>query len=75
MTRKRWIAVAGILVSLVGLGAFVPTLLPPRPGVTKANFERIHDGMSQAEVEAIFGSKPLPSPFIWNGCLGHHVET
>lgn len=38
------------------LGAFVPPLvLPPRPGVTKANFDRIHKGMNKNEVHAILG--------------------
>ena len=37
----------------------VLAMLPPddRPGVTKANFDRVQDGMTKAEVEAIFGEK------------------
>ena len=74
MTKKRYATVAGLLTALVFLGVSVISLLPPRPGVTKANFDRIIEGMTEAEVEAVFGQKPLP-PLMWNGCLGFHVES
>ena len=32
-------------------------MMPPSPGVTKANFDRIKEGMTRAEVEEIFGGK------------------
>jgi hypothetical protein len=52
-TRTRWIALI-CLVAFVGvLGGLA--LLPPRPGVTKTNFDRIKDGMTRREVKAIFG--------------------
>jgi hypothetical protein len=35
----------------------VLALLPPHPGVTKANYDRIQKGMTKAEVEEIFGEK------------------
>jgi len=53
-----------LLLGLLTLGIvaavlIVLALLPARPGVTKANFDRIKVGMTQAEVEAIFGAKPI----------------
>jgi hypothetical protein len=35
----------------------VLAMLPPSPGVTKTNFDRIEKGMTRAEVEEIFGEK------------------
>jgi hypothetical protein len=55
MTKKRWIVLAGMLAACVCLTLAVLALLPPRPGVTSANFERIEDGMTQEEVEKILG--------------------
>jgi hypothetical protein len=55
MTKKRWIVLAGLLAAAVGLTLAVLALLPSRPGVTQGNFDRIADGMSQDEVETIFG--------------------
>jgi len=55
MTKKRWIVLAGILAACVCLTLAVLALLPPRPGVTPANIERIEDGMTRAEVETILG--------------------
>ena len=56
MTKKRLLLIASVpLIAAVALG--VLSILPPRPGVTKANFDRIEKGMTKAEVEAIFGEK------------------
>lgn len=55
MSRKRYLAVAGMLVILALVGFGVAMMLPLGPGVTKANFDRIEDGMTRADVEAIFG--------------------
>ena len=55
MTKKRYLVVGGMLAGLVCLGALVAALLPDRPGVTKASFDRIEDGMTRTEVEEIFG--------------------
>jgi hypothetical protein len=55
MTKLRWLAVAGILVCL---GLALPFTLPTPPlvpGVTKANFCRIQEGMTKAEVEMLLG--------------------
>ena len=50
MTKKRvaLLAVLPLTVAVI-LGAL--EMLPPRPGVTKANFDRIQEGMTLAEVE------------------------
>jgi hypothetical protein len=56
VTGKRLILIASVpLVIVVTLG--VLALLPPddRPGVTKANFDRIEKWMTKAQVEEIFG--------------------
>ena len=54
MTRKRLLLIASLPLAIaVTLG--VLALLPPSPGVNKANFDRIEKGMTRAEVEAIFG--------------------
>jgi hypothetical protein len=60
MTKKRFLLLASVpLVIVVTLG--VPAVLPPNtcPGVTKANFDRIQEGMTKAEVEGIFGREGI----------------
>ena len=57
MTSKfRYLISAAVLVACVCLALAVVANLPPRPGVTKANFDRIEVGMTYAEVTAIFGN-------------------
>src|SRR4051812_40760672 len=57
MTRKRYLAVAGLLAILVGAGFGLGMILmpPDEPGITKANFDRIEKGMTRAEIIAILG--------------------
>jgi hypothetical protein len=50
--RLRWIA-GLVLAVLVAIGAFV--LWPQSDRVTRENFDRIREGMSRAQVEAILG--------------------
>ena len=52
-----------LLLALAGLGVAVAVgvvVLWPQPGdrITRENFDRIREGMSRAEVEAIFGGRP-----------------
>ncbi len=54
--KIRSIISAGILVACLGIVLAVLAMLPPHPGVTKRNFDRIEVGMSHPEVEAILGS-------------------
>lgn len=53
MTKKRLLLIASLLLVI----AVTLAMLPPRSGVTKANFDRIEKGMTLAELEEIFGEK------------------
>jgi hypothetical protein len=55
MRRRKLLAAVGLAV-LVAAGAFV--LWPRLDRITDENFDRIQEGMSRAEVEAIFGGPP-----------------
>jgi hypothetical protein len=58
MTRKRrYLISAAVLAACVGIALGVIAMLPPRPGVTKANFDRIEKGMTRAEVNEVFGQE------------------
>ena len=59
MTKKCLALIAILLLTIIAIFG-VLAVLPPRPGVTKSNFDRIQKGMTPAEVEAVFGVKPLP---------------
>jgi hypothetical protein len=56
MTKKRLLLIASLPLT-IAVTLCVLAMPPPRPGVTKANFDRIKKGMTKAEVEAIFGEK------------------
>jgi hypothetical protein len=58
MLKNRWIMATGMLGGIVCAGFLVLALLPARPAVTQANFDRLKEGMTQGEVEAIFGGPP-----------------
>jgi hypothetical protein len=53
MRKRKLIAAAVGLAVLVAAGAFV--LWPRTDRITRENFDRIKEGMSRAEVEAILG--------------------
>jgi hypothetical protein len=57
MTRKRLLAICGALGILVFMVLVLLTVIPPRPGITKRNFDRIQQGMTKAEVEALLGGQ------------------
>ena len=73
MTKKRLLLIAFLpLIAVVVLG--VLSILPPRPGVTKANFDRIEKGMTLGEVELIIGQRGLLA-YRWDGIVsGGHWE-
>jgi hypothetical protein len=73
MTKKRWIVLAGMLAAGGCLTLAVLALLPPRPGVTRANFERIEHGMTLEEVEKILGGEGPDSPVL--GPLDMNMKT
>jgi hypothetical protein len=56
MTKLR-LSLIGILPICIAMTLGVLMLLPPRPGVTKANSDRIQKGMTLAEVERILGGE------------------
>ena len=58
MTTKRLLLFASLPLTIavtLGVLAILPAMLPHRPGVTKANFDRIQIGMTKAQVAEIFG--------------------
>jgi hypothetical protein len=57
MTKKRLILFAAVPLTFT-LTLCVLAMIPPRPGVTKANFDRIQEGMTLAEVQELFGRPP-----------------
>jgi hypothetical protein len=57
MTKKRLLLFGGFLGVCILLPLGVAAMMPPIPGVTKANYHRIHEGMKLAEVEEVFGTK------------------
>jgi hypothetical protein len=56
MRRRRLLLAAGLL-ALLGVAGLLLAWLTPHPGagITKENYERIREGMTFAEVEAILG--------------------
>jgi hypothetical protein len=59
-TTKRLLLFASLpLAAAVTLG--ILSILPYRPGITKANFDRIEKGITKAEVERIFGEPAVVS--------------
>jgi hypothetical protein len=57
----------GILTLLVLVFVFLVVLTLPRRGVTIANCQRIHEGMTYDEVEAILGGPGEPYTCYGNG--------
>lgn len=64
MTKKR-MALVAVLPLTIAVILGVLALLPPRPGVTKANFDRIEMGMKKAEVERFFAKSGKRLPVLW----------
>jgi hypothetical protein len=58
MTKKRLLLIATMPLA-VAVTLAVLLMLPPSPGVTKANFDRIRTGMTVAEVEEAFGGQSI----------------
>jgi hypothetical protein len=55
-TKRRLILIAAVSLS-IALTFGVLAMQPPGPGVTKANFDRIQEGMTLVEVKKILGEK------------------
>lgn len=58
--RKRYFIAAGLIAAFFCLTLVVLAILPARPGVTKANFDRIEKGMTLDMAVSILGD-PLGS--------------
>jgi hypothetical protein len=58
MTKKHFLLIVALPLS-IAVTLCVLAMIPPRPGVTKANYDRIETGMTKAEVEEIFGGKEI----------------
>jgi hypothetical protein len=58
MRKKHLVLVLSLSLTIAGTFGIL-AILPPGPGATKANFDRIKKGMKEAEVKEILGSKPL----------------
>jgi hypothetical protein len=55
MRRRRWLLVAAAL-PLLGLAGWLAVWQTrPRPSITRQNYDRIREGITSAEVEAILG--------------------
>src|SRR5262245_55967209 len=54
----RKLAVAFLALALLLLGTMLPLVVPRHCPVSRAAFERIKEGMTQAEVYAILGGPP-----------------
>jgi hypothetical protein len=67
MNRRRLFVIAGMLMTCVVLTLGALAMLPPRPGVTKANFNRIKKGMTKPEVSAILGKSGFPAFGVGGG--------
>jgi hypothetical protein len=56
--RARWFALGLLTAALLVFGALLPLALPRACRVNRAAFERIEEGMTEAEVEEILGGPP-----------------
>ena len=74
--KKRYLTVVGLLTAVVCVILTVLAMLPLRPGVTKANFDRLEIGMTLPEVEAILGIDRGSRPILTDIMLpiGHEIE-
>jgi hypothetical protein len=61
MTKRRLIALVALASALLVLGGYVVvrdfTTLDEAPGVTEANYNRIKEGMTLANVQGLLGSE------------------
>jgi Na+-translocating ferredoxin:NAD+ oxidoreductase RnfE subunit len=69
MTWKRRLAVIGLFVVLVCIGVGLAMMLTPdhRPGVTRANFDKLEVGMNKTQVLELLGTT---SESVHGGGLG-----
>jgi hypothetical protein len=61
MKRKRWFPIAAVVAGIAAALLPAPALvsaLSPRPTIDEEVFDRIEEGMTREEVEAIVGAPP-----------------
>jgi hypothetical protein len=63
MKKRRLILIASLSLA-IAMFLGVLAMLPERPGVTKANFDRIQDGMTPDEVKENFGGRERDSAYV-----------
>jgi SmpA / OmlA family len=71
---RRAIRTSGLLACLGLLGLVALSLTWPRPGVSRANYDRIRYGMTQEAVEAVLGGPPgdyTSNAYDWSWVLNH----
>src|SRR5436853_7092996 len=61
---QRYFIFAALFMSLASVVLITVLLMSNGPGVTKANFDRIEEGMTLQEVEQVFGR---PGKYTWGG--------
>jgi hypothetical protein len=79
LTKKRSCLLSGgIFVACCCIALAVLASLPPCPGITKANFDRIQMGMALSKVEEVFGQPAqgvnyffMSDARIWSGDDGY----
>jgi hypothetical protein len=78
MTKKR-LPLIYVLPLTVAVILGVLAMLPPRLGVTKANFDRIKVGMNKSEIERVFDGQEdagnINMWHIWHGPEGSAIIT
>jgi hypothetical protein len=67
MKNRRRILLIASLPLAVGVIIGVLAMLPPRPGITMANFNRIRSGMTESDVEEIFGEEGVEMVYFIAG--------
>ncbi len=60
MNRRKWLRFS-VLAALCLVGVSVHWLIPPKPGVTRENFRRLHKEMTLARIDALLDSGGLGS--------------
>ena len=71
MTRRRLLPIVSLPLAVTVIVG-VLAMLPPRPGATKANYDRIENGMRLEDVESILGGAGMPiHGTVFDGKQGH----
>jgi len=74
--RKHWLLGLLTLALVFGASAMLLSLPQRESAIARKNFDRIQEGMTEAEVEAILGGPPgkytdRPDPVLYHGIMFH----